>query len=117
MRNVNKVIVLGNVTDDPAIRASTTGSTCANFTVATNRTWTSTTGEKKEETEFHRCVAWGKLGDLCQQFLHKGSLVYIEGFLKTNKWKDTSGNDRQATEIRVDEMISLSPKNGGSPTI
>ena len=102
MSGVNKVIILGRLGADPDIRQANNGSVIANLSVATSESWTDkNTGQKTEKTEWHRCVVFGKLAEIAQQYLHKGSQVYLEGSLRTNKWQDQSGNDRYTTEIVV----------------
>jgi len=108
--NVNKAIILGNLTRDPEIRTTPQGQNVASFGVATNRFWTDkTTGEKKQLVEFHNVVCWRRLSEIAQKFLKKGSLVYIEGRLQTRNWTDQAGNKRSRTEI-VAERIQLGPK-------
>lgn len=112
MASVNKAIILGNLGKDPEVRYTAAGDAIANLTVATSESWKDkATGEKKEAVEWHRCSAFGKLAEICGQWLKKGSQVYIEGSLRTRKWQDKDGNDRYTTEIRVDEMKML----GGKP--
>jgi len=83
--------------------------------MATNRTWVTESGEKREETEFHRIVAWNKLAGLCSQLLFKGRRVYVEGRLQTRQWTGQDGQPRQATEIVIEDMIVLTPKGTGGP--
>ena len=108
--NVNKVIILGNVTRDPEIRTTPNNQIVASFGVATNRFWTDKqTGEKKQMVEFHNVVCWRKLAEIAQKFLKKGSLLYVEGRLQTRSWQDQAGNKRNRTEI-VAERIQLGPR-------
>lgn len=108
MRSLNKVLLIGNLTRDPETRSTPNGQSVANFGLATNRVWQDRqTGEKKEAVEFHNLVAWGKLADMCNQYLHKGSRVYVEGRLQTRSWDDPSGVKKYRTEIILDSMIML----------
>ena len=107
--NLNKVFVLGNLTRDPEIRALPSGSSVASFGMATNRFFTDKQGEKQQQVEYHNIVAFGKLAEIAQSFLTKGSLVLIEGRLQTRSWQDSSGNKRFRTEI-VAERLQLGPK-------
>ena len=101
-RGVNKVILVGNLGQDPEIRYMPTGGAVANLTVATSESWRDkATGENKEVTEWHRVVLFGKLAEVAGEYLRKGSQVYIEGQLRTRKWQDNSGQDRYTTEIIV----------------
>ncbi|MDA2921809.1 single-stranded DNA-binding protein [Patescibacteria group bacterium AH-259-L07] len=110
--NVNKAIILGNVTRDPEVRTTPSGQTVASFGVATNRFWTDKeSGEKKQQAEFHNVVAWRRLAEIAQKFLKKGSLVYIEGRLQTSSWEDQQGNKKYRTEI-VTERMQLGPRPG-----
>lgn len=116
--DLNKVMIIGRLTRDPEMRATQGGQNVANFSVATGRQWTDKgSGERKEQTEFHNVVAWGRLADICQQYLRKGSQVFIEGRLQTRSWDDQSGTKRYRTEIIAGEMIMLGGKgaanNGG----
>jgi single-strand DNA-binding protein len=109
--NVNKVIILGNLTRDPETRSISSGQTVSSFSVATNKFWTDkNTGEKKKKAEYHNIVAWGRLAEIAQQYLNKGGLVYIEGRLQTRNWEDEQGNKKYRTEI-VAERIQLGPRN------
>ena len=109
-RAVNKVQLIGNLTKDVELRYTPSGAPIASFTVATNRDWKTDGGEAHSETEFHRVIAWQKLGELCSQLLRKGTKVYIEGRLSTRTWTDKQGVDRQSTEVVAEDMIVLSPK-------
>jgi len=101
-KGVNKVIVMGNLGNDPEMRAFPNGGSVANLTIATGETWRDKqTGEQREKTEWHRVAIFGKLAEVAQQYLKKGSQVYIEGQLQTRKWQDQSGQDRYTTEIVV----------------
>jgi len=108
MRSVNKLILVGNLAADPEVRQTAKGTTVATFPVATNRDFTSN-GEKKKVTDFHRVVAWGKLGEICGKYLEKGKAVYIEGMV-INRAYEKEGERRYVTEIRADEVNMLSFK-------
>lgn len=112
-RSLNKVQLIGNLTRDPELRYTPQGTAVCTFGLATNRTWVTEAGEKKEETEFHRIVAWNKLAELCSKLLFKGRKVYIEGRLQTRTWTGPDGTKRQATEIVANEMMILDSKKGG----
>ncbi len=102
-RGVNKVILLGNLGKDPEIKYMANGNAVANITLATSETWNDkSSGEKKEKTEWHRVVFFGKLAEIVGQYLKKGSKVYIEGKLQTRKWQGQDGQDRYTTEVVVD---------------
>ena len=106
--NLNKVFVLGNLTRDPEKKSLPSGQSVASFGVATNRFYTSQ-GEKKQDTEFHNIVTFGRLADIASQYLKRGSLVLIEGRLKTRSWQDNSGNTHYRTEI-IAQSMQLGPK-------
>ena len=114
-RGVNKVIVLGNVGKDPEVRYSKDGTAFCNFSVATSEAWTDkSTGEQKEVTEWHNITSAGRLAEVCGEYLHKGSKVYVEGSLRTRKWQDReTGADRYTTEIRADSVQFLSQRESG----
>ena len=109
MASVNKVILLGNLGADPEIRYTPSGTAVANFNLATREQWTNKDGEKEERTEWHRIVAWARLGEICGEYLHKGKQVYIEGRLQTRSWEDRDGNKRYTTEIIAQTMQMLGP--------
>ena len=114
-RGVNKVILVGNLGKDPEIRYMPSGGAAANITIATSESWKDKqTGEQKERTEWHRVVFFGRLAEIVGEYLKKGSQVYVEGSLRTNKWQDKSGNDRYTTEIIANEMQMLGSRSGGS---
>lgn len=113
MAGVNKVIIVGNLGQDPEIKYTSGGDAVANFSVATSETWKDKAGAKQERTEWHRCVAWRKLAEIIQQYVRKGSKIYIEGKLQTRKWQGSDGQDRYTTEIVVDQMQMLDGKSGG----
>jgi len=109
-RSLNKVMLIGNLTRDPELRYTPTGAAVCTIGLATNRTWTTDSGEKKEETEFHRVVAWNKLAELCSQLLIKGRKIYVEGRLRTNNWQTADGQSRSTTEVVIEDMIILDSK-------
>ena len=109
-RSLNSVQLIGNLTRDPELRYTPTGIAVCTIGIATNRNWTTDSGEKKEEVEFHRVVAWNKLAELCSQLLNKGSKVYVHGRLSTRSWTGQDGQQRTTTEIIIDDMIVLSGK-------
>ena len=112
MSGVNKVIILGNLGQDPETKHLPSGSAVTNISVATSETWKDKdSGEKKEKTEWHRIVAFNRLAEIIGQYLKKGSKVYIEGKLQTRKWQDKDGNDRYSTEIVASEMQMLDGKS------
>lgn len=114
-RSWNRVELIGNLTRDPELRYTPSGTAVATFTVATNRTYMSD-GEKKEEADFHKAVAWGKLAELCSQLLKKGYRVFISGRLQNRSWEAQDGQTRNVTEIVVEDMILLTstPREGVS---
>lgn len=110
-RSLNKVMLIGNLTRDPELRYTPSGTAVCTFGLATNRSWTpSDGGERKEETEFHRIVCWQKLAELCSQLLFKGRKAYVEGRLQSRSWTSKDGQERSATEIVIDNMIILDSK-------
>lgn len=110
--NLNKAFVLGNVTRDPEVRSLPSGQQVTSFSVATNRVYTDGSGQKKEEAEFHNIVCFGKLADIASRYLTKGSMVLIEGRIKTRNWQDQSGNKHYKTEI-IAELLQLGPRGAG----
>lgn len=111
--NVNKVLLVGRLTADPQLKTTTTGQSVTTLSIATNRFWTDKSGQKKEDTEFHNVVVWGRQAEVAGKFLVKGSLAFIEGRLKTRTWQDNQGQNRKTTEI-IAENIQLGPRPGGS---
>ena len=109
-RSLNKVILIGNLTRDPEMRYTNSGTPVVTFGMATNKSWKDSDGETKELAEFHNLVAWNKMAEICQQLLAKGMKVYIEGSLNTRSWEGDDGVTRYKTEIRVDDMILLDSK-------
>ena len=116
MASVNKVILVGNIGRDPETRYDNNGGCIANLSLATTDSWRDkSSGEKKEATEWHRLVFFGKLAEIAGQYLKKGSQVYVEGRLRTRKWNDKDGQERQTTEITVEEMKMLGGSSGDKP--
>lgn len=112
MRGVNKVILVGTLGKDPETKSFANGGSVTQFSIATSEVWNDKqTNERKELTEWHRIVANNKLGEIAQQYLRKGSKVYIEGSLRTRQWTDQNGSERYATEIRMANMQMLDSKN------
>ena len=107
MRSVNKVILVGNITRDPEIKKTTNGQSIVTFGLATNREWVTTKEEKHSLAEYHNLVAWGKLAEICHQYLKKGKLIYVEGYLKTRSWDSPEGVKIFKTEVVIYDMIML----------
>jgi single-strand DNA-binding protein len=116
MASVNKVILVGNLGADPEVRYTPGGKAVATFRLATKEQWTGKDGEKTERTEWHRIVAWARLGEICGEYLHKGSQVYIEGRLQTRNWEDREGVKRYTTEIVAQAMQMLGSAGGKGGT-
>jgi single-strand DNA-binding protein len=116
-RSLNRVQLIGNLTRDPELRYTPSGTAVCSFSIATNRNWTTDTGEKKDEVEFHRIVAWNKLAELCSQFLVKGRKVFVEGRLQTRSWAAQDGTQKQTTEIIINDMILLDSKKSGEQEV
>ena len=114
MRGVNKVIIVGNLGQDPEVRVTNNGVSIATLSVATSESWKDQQGEQVEKTEWHRVVAFKRLAEIMGEYLHKGSKVYIEGKLTTRKWQDQQGQDRYTTEVVASEMQMLDSK-GDAP--
>ena len=124
-RGVNKVILIGNSGADPELRYTPGGTAVSNFSIATNESWTDSSGERQERTEWHRIVVWGRLAEICNQYLRKGSKVYIEGKLQTRSWEGQDGLKRYTTEVVARDMQMLDTRGemdsmdgnygGGSP--
>ena len=106
-RSLNRVQLIGNLTRDPELRYTPTGTAVCSFGMATNRSWTTESGEKRDEADFHRIVAWNKLAELCSQFLTKGKKVFVEGRLSTRNWNAQDGTQKTTTEIIISDMILL----------
>lgn len=117
MRGLNKVMVIGRLGRDPEMRYTPSGRPVTTFSVATSRTWTTSEGERKVETEWFNIVAWGSLAEICKQYLTKGQIVYVEGRLQTRHWDDNEGNKHTSVEIVANEMIMLSEKREAEDTL
>ena len=114
-RGINKVILIGNLGQDPEVRYMPNGGAVCNITVATSETWKDkNTGEQQERTEWHRVVMFRRLAEIAGEYLKKGSKVYLEGKLQTRKWQDQQGQDRYTTEIVADEMQMLDSRGGSA---
>lgn len=114
MRGVNKVILVGTLGRDPETKTFPNGGSLTQFSIATSESWTDkNTGERKEQTEWHRIVLHNRLGEIAQQYLRKGSKVYIEGSLRTRQWTDQNGQERYTTEIRGEQMQMLDSRQQG----
>lgn len=111
-RSLNKVMLIGNLTRDPELRYTSKGTAVCNFGLATNRYWVTDEGEKKEEVEFHRIVAWNKLAELCSQLLAKGRKAYVEGRFQTRSWTGSDGQERTTNEVVISRMIVLDFRGG-----
>jgi len=105
--SVNKVILVGRLGQNPEVRYTPSGAAVANFSVATNESWTDKSGQKQERTEWHRVVVWGKLAELCNNYLQKGRQVYLEGRLQTRQWQDKDGQTKYTTEIQAQTVQFL----------
>ncbi len=116
-RGVNKVILIGNLGNDPDVRYTANGKAITNISLATSESWKDKdSGEQQERTEWHRVVFFGRLAEIASEYLKKGSQVYVEGSLRTNKWQDKEGKDRYTTEIIASEMQMLGGRGGSSGT-
>ena len=113
--NLNKAMIIGNLTREPDVRTTPSGVSVASFSVATNLIWTDPNGQRQEKAEFHNVVAWRKLADICGKYLKKGSKVYIEGRLQTRSWNDQNGIKRYRTEIIAENMIMLDKAGTSTP--
>lgn len=111
--NFNKAIIIGRITKDPEIKTTPSGQSVASISVATNRTWNNSSGEKQEKTEFHNVVVWGKLAETCGQYLVKGQEVMFEGRLETRTWEGKDGQKRSRTEIIAENMQMGAKSRGG----
>lgn len=109
--NLNKAMIIGNVTRDPELKTTSSGQNVVSFSVATNLVWNDQSGNQQKKTEFHNIIAWRKLAEICAKYLNKGSKVYIEGRLQTSDWTGNDGVKRYRTEIVADNMIMLDNKN------
>jgi single-strand DNA-binding protein len=114
MAGVNKVILVGNLGKDPEVRFTPSGQAVANFSIATGESWTDKNGQKQERTEWHRIVVWGKLGELCGEYLAKGRQCYVEGRLQTREWNDKEGKKNYTTEVVANVVQFLGGKGEGA---
>ena len=114
MAGVNKVILLGNLGRDPELRYTQGGQAVANFTLATSENWNDKNGERVERTEWHRVVVWGRVAELCSQYLSKGRSVYLEGRIQTREWEDKEGQKRYTTEVNAQTVQFLGNNRGES---
>ena len=116
-RSLNKVTLIGNLGNDPEVRATSGGNRVATFSLATSRTWNSASGERQEKTEWHRCVVWNtkgsQLADIVEKYVKKGDKLYVEGRIEYRQWQDKEGQTRYSTEINVRELIMLTGRSGG----
>jgi single-strand DNA-binding protein len=110
--NLNKVILVGNLTSDPELKNTSSGQPVCHFRLATNRIWSNPDGQKQQKAEYHNIVLWRRLAEIASQYLRKGSLVLIEGRLETRSWQDSTGNKRFRTEV-VGERLQLGPRLSG----
>lgn len=117
-RGVNKVTLIGNLGDEPELRQTQAGTSVCNMSLATNESYTDSDGNEVQNTEWHTVVAWGRLGEVCNEYLSKGSQVYFEGSLQTRSWEDDNGNTRYSTEVKARKMMFLDSNRQGtvSPT-
>ena len=116
MGSVNKVILVGNLGRDAEVRYTPSGAAVATLNLATTETWKDKDGQKKEDTQWHRVILWGKTAETLQDYLTKGKQIYVEGKLQTRKWKDKDGNDKYTTEVKGDRVVLLSgPVRSESP--
>ena len=113
-RSENMAVIIGNLTRDPELRYTPQGHAVVSFGVATNREWTTSDGEKKEDTQFHEITAWNRLAEICSEFLTKGRKVYIKGRLRTRTWDDENGTRHYRTEIIAEDMIILDRRGEGA---
>lgn len=116
-RSVNKAILIGNLGRAPELRRTQDGKAVANFSLATTSSWTGADGEQQEHTEWHDIVAWGRLAEICDEFLEKGSRIYAEGEIRTRSWEGKDGQKRYRTEIILSNMMMLDPRaeSGAAP--
>ena len=112
-RSLNKVMLIGNVGNEPEIRTTGGGTKMAKFSLATNRQWTDRSGQKQEKTEWHRCTAWDRTADIIEQYVHKGDRLYVEGSIEYSQTDDESGKPRYWTDIVVREMLMIGGSGGG----
>ena len=112
--SVNKVILVGRLGQNPEVRYTPSGAAVANFSVATNESWTDKSGQKQERTEWHRVVVWGKLAELCNQYLSKGRQCYVEGRMQTRQWQDKDGQTKYTTEVQAQTIQFLGGAQAGA---
>lgn len=116
-RSLNKVMLIGNLGNDPEVRSTTGGNRVATFSLATSRTWNDQSGAKQEKTEWHRCVVWNtkgsQLADIVEKYVKKGDKLYVEGRIEYRQWQDKDGQTRYSTEINVRELIMIGGKGSG----
>ena len=113
--SLNKAMLIGNLTRDPEMRKTTGGQSVTSFSIATNRVYTDKAGNKKEEADFHNIVAWGRLAEICAQYLTKGKKVYVDGRIQTRDWEGQDGVKKYRTEIVIENMIMLGGPGGSMP--
>jgi len=114
-KGVNKVTLIGNLGEDPSLRYIESGDAVCNMSLATNESYTDSDGNEVQKTEWHDVVAWGRLGEVCNEYLSKGSQVYFEGKLQSRSWEDDDGNTRYSTEVKAQEMMFLDSNRNGTP--
>lgn len=114
MSSLNKAMIIGRLGQDPDVRYTQSNTAVANMSIATSERYKDKSGEWKETTEWHRVVAWGRTAEICQEYLKKGSQVYIEGPIQTRQWEDKEGQTRYTTEIKALQMTMLDSKGSGS---
>jgi len=114
-KGVNKVILIGNLGHEPELRYTGDGTAVCNMSLATNESYTDSDGNEVQKTEWHDVVAWGRLGEVCNEYLEKGSQVYFEGKLQTREWEDRDDNTRYSTEVKAQEMMFLDSNRNGTP--
>jgi single-strand DNA-binding protein len=113
MKSLNRATLIGNVTRDPEVKYTPQGTAVVSFSIATNRSWKTESGEMKDAAEFHRIVAWDKLAEICGQLLKKGTRVFVEGRIQTRKWAGADGVDKYMTEIVITDMMLLDKRGDG----
>lgn len=114
MSSLNKVMLIGRLGQDPEVKYTQANTAVATLNLATSERYKDSNGELQEKTEWHRIVAWGRLAEICQQYLHKGSLIYVEGPLQTRQWEDNQGQKRYTTEVKALQMTMLDSKGSSS---
>ena len=116
-RGLNKVMIIGNLGQDPEMRYTSSGRPVTTFRIAASRSWKTPDGERRSETEWFTIVAWASLAEICNQYLKKGQQVYIEGRLQTRRWEDAEGNKRSTTEVVANEMIMLGDRRDANDDV